>query len=313
MTKATQITLSGALDSLSTHNLPILAGGTDFYPALRDEAPPVHVLDLTQVEGLRHISESDEGWVIGAGTTWTDIIRAKLPPVFDALKAAAREVGSVQIQNAGTIAGNLCNASPAADGVPPLLSLNAHVELASSSGRRKLPLSEFILGPRSTALRVDEMLLAVHVPRIDASARSSFVKLGSRRYLVISIVMVSITLVPRADGSLSDVRIAVGACSAVAHRLSALEDALRGRSVYDDLASLVLPSLFDELSPIDDVRGSSAYRLYAVHQLVRRLLSSTVKDISVSLEANRTVQRTLDSSGSKDSDAASNDKTEGGV
>lgn len=291
------------------HNLPILAGGTDFYPALRDKAAPVHVLDLTQIESLRFVSESDEGWAIGAGTTWTDIIRAKLPPVFDALKAAAKEVGSVQIQNAGTLAGNVCNASPAADGVPPLLSLNARVELASSSGRRILPLSEFILGPRSTALRDDEMLVAVHVPRIDANARSGFVKLGSRRYLVISIVMASVTMVPRADGSLSDVRIAVGACSAVACRLSALEDALRDRSIHDDLASLVLPSLFDQLSPIDDVRGSGAYRLSAVHQLMLRLLSSTVKIISADLESNRIAQRKPDTLDSIDNETGPNDNS----
>ena len=313
MTKARQMTLSRALESLSTHNLPILAGGTDFYPALRDKAAPVHVLDLTQIEGLRFISDSDEGWVIGAGTTWTDIIGSELPPVFDALKAAAREVGSVQIQNAGTLAGNLCNASPAADGVPPLLSLNAQVELASSSSKRILPLREFILGPRSTVLRSDEMLIAVHVPRVDASARSGFVKLGSRRYLVISIAMVSLTLIAREDGSISDVRIAVGACSAVACRLSTLEAALRDRSIHDDLASLVLPSLFDELSPIDDVRGSAAYRLSAVHQLVRRLLSSIVKEISATQQVNRAIQRDSDSGDSKDNGAAPNDNVEGGV
>ena len=125
--------------------------------------------------------------------------------------------------------------------------------------------------------------------------------------------MASVTLVPRADGSLSDVRIAVGACSAVACRLSALEDALRDRSIYDDLASLVLPSLFAELSPIDDVRGSGAYRLSAVHQLVRRLLSSTALYISVNLESNLTAQHQSDSFDSKDNEATPNDNSEGGA
>lgn len=290
-----QITLSRALDDLSAHKWPILAGGTDFYPALQNQAAPAQVLDLSQIEGLRYITETDDGWSIGAGATWTDIIRTSLPALFDALKAAAREVGSVQIQNAGTLAGNLCNASPAADGVPPLLSLNASVELASAGGRRIVQLREFIMGPRSTVLQNDELLIAIHVPRLDAGARSGFVKLGSRRYLVISIVMASVTMVPNADGTLSDVRIAVGACSAVAQRLSALEDALRDCSIHDDLASLVMPSMFDVLSPIDDVRGSGAYRLCVVRQLVCRLLSSVARDISVNLESNRAGQHESDS------------------
>jgi len=313
VTEIKPLTLNRALDELSAHHLPVLAGGTDFFPALRDQVAPEHVLDLTQIAGLRYISETEDGWIIGAATTWTDIIRAGLPPVFDALKAAAREVGSVQIQNAGTVAGNLCNASPAADGVPPLLSLNASVELASKNGKRKLLLSEFIVSPRLTARHSDELLVAIHIPRIDAGARSGFVKLGSRRYLVISIVMASITLVPAADGSLQDVRIAVGACSAVAQRLHTLEDALRGCSIHDDLASLVLPTLFDELSPIDDVRGSAAYRLRAVRQLVCRLLSRIVRELSDPPESHQTDQQTPVSSRNDVSKVMPSDHARGGA
>jgi len=105
----------------------LLAGGTDVYPALRDGAPPAAMIDLTGVAALRGISRDGRGWRIGAATTWTDVIRADLPPSFDGLKLAAREVGSVQIQNAGTVAGNICNASPAADGVPALLTLEAAI------------------------------------------------------------------------------------------------------------------------------------------------------------------------------------------
>src|SRR4029077_8004802 len=97
--------------------------------------------------------------------TWTDVLHVPLPRCFDALKGAAREVGSVQIQNRGTVAGNLCNASPAADGVPPLLARDAEVELTSSAGPRRMPLAEFIVGNRKTARRVDEILTAVIVPR----------------------------------------------------------------------------------------------------------------------------------------------------
>lgn len=268
------VSLDRALEQLARTPMPILAGGTDFYPALRDAAAPGEVLDVSRIEALRGIRRTESGWRIGAATTWSEVIRQPLPAVFDALKAAAREVGSVQIQNAATVGGNLCNASPAADGVPPLLALDASVELASVRGTRRLPLQEFILGPRTTARCDDEMLVAVHVPDVDEAARSEFVKLGARRYLVISIVMASIVLVPDAQGRLQGVRIAVGACSGVARRLHHLEQVLQGQSLYADLQSLITPSLFAELTPIDDVRGSAAYRQQVAQQLVRRLLAS---------------------------------------
>ena len=112
--------LTDALALLGDGDWRILAGGTDFYPALGSKPPRHDVLDINGLAGLRGISATDSHVVIGARTTWTDLLRADLPPAFNGLKQAAREVGSVQIQNCGTIAGNLCNASPAADGAPPL-------------------------------------------------------------------------------------------------------------------------------------------------------------------------------------------------
>lgn len=274
MSSVGSMSLASALEQLSRTPLPILAGGTDFYPALGDAPAPARVLDVSRIEGLRGLQRTPSGWRIGAATTWSDVIAAPLPPVFRTLKLAAKEVGSVQIQNAGTIAGNLCNASPAADGVPPLLTLNAVVELASVRGKRMLPLHEFILGSRLTARRDDEMLVAVHVPDMSDSARSEFVKLGARRYLVISIVMASVVLIPdEQKDSLQEVRMAVGACSAVARRLHQLEAVLQGQPLGADLSSLVTPSLLAELTPIDDVRGSADYRLHVVRQLIRELLA----------------------------------------
>ena len=279
MSHAEQLNLSVALKTLAHTPMPVLAGGTDFYPALRDMPAPARVIDVTRIEGLRGIEHTTSGWRIGAATTWTDIIRAPLPAVFNALKAAASEVGSVQIQNAATLAGNLCNASPAADGVPPLLTLNASVELASVRGTRQLPLSDFILGPRSTAKSADELMVAINIPAMGDSACSAFVKLGSRRYLVISIVMASITLLADDNDYLQDIRIAVGACSSVAQRLSALEAVLTGQSIHDDLVSLVTPGMLTAQSPIDDVRGSGAYRMDAAQQLVCRLLADCLHDL----------------------------------
>jgi CO/xanthine dehydrogenase FAD-binding subunit len=265
--------LSDALEALRANPCVILAGGTDFYPARVGRALDDDVLDITALDELRGVSQAEDHWRIGALTTWTDIIEAPLPACFRSLKLAARELGGVQIQNAGTIAGNLCNASPAADGVPPLIALDASVELASASGTRLLALGDFITGNRDTARGPDEVVTAIRVPRRSAATASTFLKLGSRKYLVISIVMVAVTLEPR-DGAVGRVAIAVGACSPVAQRLTVLEDALTGAALASDLAGMVEAQHIEAaLTPIDDIRGSGAYRREAALTLVRRALT----------------------------------------
>jgi CO/xanthine dehydrogenase FAD-binding subunit len=262
--------LSEALAALR-RPLTVLAGGTDFYPARVGRAIDEDVLDITAIASLRGISAGGEGWRLGATTTWSELLAAELPPLFDGLKQAAREVGGRQIQNAGTLAGNLCNASPAADGVPPLLALDAEVELAGPSGTRRLPLASFITGNRRTALRPGELMTAIHVRKPPHQAHSAFLKLGARRYLVISIAMVAATL--EIDGGrIAAVRIAVGACSVTAQRLPRLEAALVGAPFDKRLGNLVDATQLAPLSPIDDVRGSATYRRDAAVTLLRRLL-----------------------------------------
>src|SRR5574341_1094533 len=163
-----------ALRALAAGGCTVLAGGTDHYPARVGRAPEEDVVDITAIRALRGVAERRDHWRIGATTTWTEVIEARLPPLFDGLKLAAREVGGPQIQNAGTIAGNLCNASPAADGVPALLALDASLELSSAHGKRRLALCEFILGPRKTALRQTELGSAVLIPKPKAPAASPF-------------------------------------------------------------------------------------------------------------------------------------------
>ncbi|TPL93758.1 xanthine dehydrogenase family protein subunit M [Mesorhizobium sp. B2-3-12] len=260
-------TVDEALALLGEGAWRILAGGTDFYPAQGSRPFRVNVLDINGLAALRGIAETDTHWVIGARTTWTDVIRHPLPPAFDALKQAAGEVGSPQIQNVASVAGNLCNASPAADGVPGLLVLDAEVELRSAAATRHLPLSDFILGNRRTALQPGEMLTAIRVPK--PAGTSAFVKLGARRYLVISIAMVAARLVVE-NGVVADAAVAVGSCSAVARRLAGVEAALRGLPVGTGLAEAVRSAPMTELSPIADVRGSAEYRLDAVREIVAR-------------------------------------------
>jgi CO/xanthine dehydrogenase FAD-binding subunit len=268
--------LDEALSTLAEGGWTVLAGGTDHYPARVSHVPDENILDITGLSELRGISTSKDGVRIGAATTWTDVIQATLPRACDGLKQASREVGGVQIQNRGTLGGNLCNASPAADGVPALLSLDAEVELAGVTGSRRLPLAAFVLGNRKTARRPDELLTALHLPAEALEGGGRFLKLGARRYLVISIVMVAGTLSLGADGRIARARIAVGACSAAARRLEALEAALVG-SPLEEAAALVTAERLSDLAPIDDPRGDAAYRRDVAVTLTRRCLQDLME------------------------------------
>jgi CO/xanthine dehydrogenase FAD-binding subunit len=262
-----------AVKVLATDGGLPLAGGTDLFPAWVDRPVPGRLIDLRGIAEMRGISFAANEIRIGGGTTWSEIVSAELPACFDCLKAAARDVGSVQIQNAGTLAGNLCNASPAADGVPPLLVLDAEVELVSSGGARRLPLQEFILGNRRTERRPDEILSAIIVPRRHDDARSAFLKLGARRYLVISIVMVAAAIGRDRSGRIAHAAIAVGSASETARRMGSLEAKLLASEPGRAAATLVEPGDL-ALSPIDDVRASAAYRSEAALTLVRRALAA---------------------------------------
>ncbi|MBM3571920.1 MAG: xanthine dehydrogenase family protein subunit M [Alphaproteobacteria bacterium] len=272
-------TLDGALAALAGERWTVLAGGTDHYPA-RVVAPrhDENVMDISGLASLRGIADAGDHWRLGALTTWSEMAAAALPPCFDGLRAAAREVGGEQIQNRATIAGNLCNASPAADGVPPLLTLDGVVELARMGGTRQIPLDRFILGNRRTDRRDSELVTAIRVPKVAARARSAFLKLGARRYLVISIVMVAGLLEVDRAGRVTAARIAVGACAPMARRLLLLETELIGHPADAGLAAMVHSSHLAPLSAIDDARADAAYRYHAALVLVRRCLVQMTRD-----------------------------------
>jgi CO/xanthine dehydrogenase FAD-binding subunit len=264
-------TLDAALQILDSGSLQILAGGTDFYPVRVGRAIVEDVLDVTAIAGLKGISEETDHWRIGALTTWSEFIETPLPALFDGYKLAAREVGGRQIQNTGTVAGNLCNASPAADGTPNLLALDAQVELASSRGLRRQPVARFVTGNRETTREADEIVTALIVPKPRCVARSSFVKLGARKYLVISIVMVAAVIELSPQGLVRRARIAVGSCSRVPQRLERLETALEGLAP-SHLAEAIRVEHVASLSPISDIRASAGYRIAAAAELIRRAL-----------------------------------------
>lgn len=281
-------TIEDALNMLSSSTAAIIAAGcTDLFPLTSAPQMTGQVLDVTGIRDMRGITDMGDVRRIGGATTWTDIIRADLPPSYDMLKLAAREIGSIQIQNAGTIAGNLCNASPAADSIPCLLTLDASVELTSTAGRRQMLLSEFLLGPRKTMRQPDEIMTAIIIPKSSESGISSFRKLGTRKYLIISIVMAA-ARIDITDNQITGAALSLGSCSPVAVRLNKVEQALIGTSL-DDVSRLTAADLVAAtdveavINPIDDVRGSADYRIQAattlLHEAIDNCLTSQSRQL----------------------------------
>jgi xanthine dehydrogenase small subunit len=266
--------LDEALAIRRSEDVTLLAGATDIYPAYvgrKAWGDPTHkdILDLSAVPGLRSIEVGERDIRLGAVVTWGQLSRTSLSSQFDGIRAAARDVGGEQIQNRGTIVGNACTASPAGDGIPNLLALDAVFEIAGAS-TRLVSAQDFFTGYRKVDCRADEIVTSIRIPR--RQARSSFAKLGARRYLVISIAMVAAVIETEDEDRITAAGIAVGACSAVAQRLTGLEADLVGLQLADASARVGLEH-FASLQPIDDIRASAAYRQDAALTLVRDVLA----------------------------------------
>ena len=270
-------TLDEALQIRAERPVTVLAGGTDVYPAKAARAGwgdmrHPDVLDISAIKDLRGISEEGDKLRLGALTTWTDLKRMVLPPAFAGYQMAAGQIGGAQVQNRGTLVGNICTASPAGDGIPCLMTLEADIELWSLGGSRTVPINEFFVGYRKTVVRSDEIVTAIQVPKPPPGERGRFAKLGARQYLVISIVMAASVLRVDEGGVIAAARVAVGACTPIALRLRGLERALLGHRIFD-ASQIAAPEHFSALSPIDDIRSSAAFRKSAALDLVRDLLA----------------------------------------
>jgi CO/xanthine dehydrogenase FAD-binding subunit len=254
-----------------------IAGGTDVMVELNfDRHRPEAVLDLTRVPELAEWDRDDGRLRVGAGVTYTRAI-AELAGPLPGLALASRTVGSPQIRNRGTIGGNLGSASPAGDCHPPLLATGAEVEVASTAGRRRVPVAEFFTGPKKSALQPDELILAVWAPA--ASGPQQFAKIGTRNAMVIAVCSFALVLDPEHR------RVGTGIGSAGPNPPAATEAErfLQGVLEAEDLWSSRAPiddgaaARFGELaaasaSPVDDVRGTAAYRVHALGVLARRTL-----------------------------------------
>lgn len=234
-----------------------IAGGTDLLVELNfDRARPETILNLAEIKELKGWSRENGIVRLAAGLTYTEAMKPELAELLPALAEAARTVGSPQIRNRGTIGGNLGTASPAGDAHPPLLVAGAVVEIGSVRGVRTLPLTEFFLGPKRNALAEDELVLAVRAE--PGGEPQTFMKVGPRNAMVIAVCSLAV-LVDRERGEL---RAAYGSAGPVPALVTA---PLADRERFSDLVAAAA-------SPIDDVRGTAAYRRHALRVLTTRAL-----------------------------------------
>jgi CO/xanthine dehydrogenase FAD-binding subunit len=274
--------VAACLDLIAEPGVRILAGGTDLVVQAKEGVVAEAIwVDVSALEEIRGIEETPRDVRIGAATTHAEIvespvIRRRVP----ALPMACRWVGSPQIQNAGTLGGNLANASPAGDALPALWAADAVVHVRSRRGRRAIPVAAFMLGPRRTALKRGEMITQISIPKRPAKkARSlgAFVKIGSRRSLAISKVMVGVHALAadgqgRPGGRIVSIGIGLGAVAPTILRAREAERLVAGREVTPDIAAEAGALAAAAAKPIDDVRSTAAYRRRATAAAVERAL-----------------------------------------
>ena len=269
-------TVPEALDMLADGNAMPIAGGTNVVVDLRaGKHQPRALVDIARLPGLRGICRDDGHVVIGGGTTISDLLHDPLIAQHaSALAEAARVFANPLIRNRATVAGNLVDASPAADTAPPLLALGAEVELSSKAGTRRVPLADFLVGVRRTVRRPDELLTAVRLPvPVGAGSASHFYKLGLRKADAISVLSVAVAVTWDAAGRCTAARIALGALAPRPLRATAAEDALLGQVLTPAVVAEAARLAGEATRPIDDIRGTATYRREVTEVIVRRLLA----------------------------------------
>jgi CO/xanthine dehydrogenase FAD-binding subunit len=251
-----------------------IAGGTDLMVQLTGEIgePPERVLDLWAIDELRGIRMDGAVLAVGALTTYTELRRsADVVEHAPSLAEAAATIGAAQIQNRGTLGGNIANASPAGDTLPVLLALDAEIVLRSRSAERAVAARDFWTGYRTTARRDDELVLGVRIPVVP-DRRVRYRKVGTRRAQAISKVVMAVAWRPAGGGTWSDVRVALGSVAATPIRAARTEETLEGARPTRETAEAAAAALMAELAPIDDVRSTADYRRAVAGRVLHRLV-----------------------------------------
>jgi CO/xanthine dehydrogenase FAD-binding subunit len=254
----------------------LIAGGTDVIPQMQaGRLQADRLIDLSRVTELSYIEPKNGSIHIGGLTNYMKLINSPLLQAEAPLLVQAAElVGAVQTRYRGTLGGNIANASPAGDTLPPLLALDAAVTLVSVAGERTLPLADLLQGPGKTAVALNEVIHHVSFDRLPANATSIFLKLGNRRGMAIAVVNVALLLQLDQAKRVEEVRIALGAVAPTPIRCPQAEAVLTGQPLTETLIDAAAASAAHECAPIDDVRASAGYRRQMVKVLVCRGLQS---------------------------------------
>lgn len=257
----------------------ILAGGTDLLVQMKEGlVRPGLVVDIGDLHPLRGIRREGGFVWIGPLTTHHDLARSTLVQAHGlALAQGASEVGSPQIRHRGTLGGNIANASPAADTLPPLVVLEAEVQVSSLAGSRWLPVESIMEGPSRTVLRPEELITAVRFPIREGGFHSQYEKFGLRRALSIAVASVAVGAFQE-EGRLKKITIALGSVSPTVVRASQAEELLTGKALEESLITQAMTSVGQACCPLDDVRGSIWYRRQLVAALLARILQSWMND-----------------------------------
>jgi carbon-monoxide dehydrogenase medium subunit len=271
-------TLEEALSALKKHkgSAKVFAGGTDVIPQLkRREIPiPKIVIDLKGISGLDKITYDENlGLSIGPLTTIAEVMEsAVVMQRFPSLFQAASSIGSAQVRNRGTFAGNICTAVPSADSAPALLTLEARIKIKGPKKERTVPISKFFTGPRTTVLKADEILVEISVPAPARSSRGVYLKLSPRHSMDLAIVGVAVNGVNE-KGICKDVKIALGAVAPTPIRAPMAEKMLKGQRITPELIDEAARNAITQCSPIDDHRASQEYRCDMIYAMTRRALN----------------------------------------
>ncbi len=275
------LSLKDALKALADGDGTPMAGGTNLLPDLRARVNSAgRFVNLSRIEELRGIDHGNGRVRMGGGTTLTDILRdPALRQAAPSLVAAAEVFAGLMVRNAATVGGNICYASPSADIVPPLLSLDAEVTLASHGGERSMPLDGFFLDYKKTVMRAGEVLTAVSWTPPEPGAANLFYKLGRRKGDAITVTGVAVTLAAE-GGRCTKARIALGSVAPTVFRAKDAEGILEGEALTADLIEAAARAAADACRPIDDLRASAEYRRHTTHVLTRRLLRQAWEQVT---------------------------------
>jgi carbon-monoxide dehydrogenase medium subunit len=274
-------TLAEAVELMNTlDNAKPVIGGTDLVPLLREAAcRPSHLVDLNNVAELNYVREEDGFICIGATTTHSQVAASELMRKAPAVVDAVSRIGSPQIRNRGSVAGNLCNASPAADSAPPLLVYDAEVEIVSGDETAIIPLPELFAGPKINSLEPNELVTEIRFPVPPESSSSSFKRMARRKAFTLSMVSAA-AYVEMEGGVCTEARVAFGSVAETPIRAPGVEELLAGRELDSQTISDAEEAAKQGVAPITDVRGTTEYRKAMCGVLLRRALNTAVGRLS---------------------------------